>query len=116
MIAGVFGEQKDVLLPIGLIVEDWETGNMSQYDWETGGNSNWAVSTQTPFEGSYCIKSGILTTTKVTGCLLNTMFSAMTVFHSGIRFLEAVMIFSLFMSITLNLAHGPGSSLELCSL
>ena len=58
MIAGVFGEQKDVLLPIGLIVEDWETGNMSQYDWETGGNSNWAVSTQAPFEGSYCIKSG----------------------------------------------------------
>ncbi len=58
MVAGVYGEQKDVLLPIGLIVEDWETGNMSQYDWQTGGNSNWAVSTQAPFEGAYCIKSG----------------------------------------------------------
>ncbi len=58
MVAGVYSEEKDVLLPIGLIVEDWETGNMSQYDWQTGGNSNWAVSTQTPFEGSYCIKSG----------------------------------------------------------
>lgn len=58
MVAGVFIAEKNVMLPIGLIVEDWETGNMTQYDWETGGNSNWAVSTQTPFEGTYCIKSG----------------------------------------------------------
>jgi subtilisin family serine protease len=58
MEAGVYGEQKDVLLPIGQKVEDWETGNMSQFEWQTGGNANWAVSTQTPFEGAYCIKSG----------------------------------------------------------
>lgn len=60
MVAGVFIAEKNVMLPIGLIVEDWETGNMTQYDWETGGNSNWAVSTQTPFEGTYCVKSGTI--------------------------------------------------------
>ncbi len=43
---------------IGLIVEDWETGNLSQFEWQTGGNSSWAVSQQTPYEGAYCIKSG----------------------------------------------------------
>ncbi|MCF8405171.1 MAG: T9SS type A sorting domain-containing protein [Bacteroidales bacterium] len=43
---------------VGLIVEDWETGTMDQFDWETGGNANWDISTQSPYEGTYCIKSG----------------------------------------------------------
>jgi PKD repeat protein len=42
------------------LVEDWETGDMSQFNWTTGGDSDWAVTTNTPFEGSYCIKSGVL--------------------------------------------------------
>ena len=88
MVAGVFSGEKNIMLPIGFIVEDWETGNMSQYDWQTGGNSNWAVSTQTPFEGTYCINRAILMTSRATGYPWNTMFSAMTVFLSGIRFLR----------------------------
>ncbi|MCD4698579.1 MAG: T9SS type A sorting domain-containing protein, partial [Bacteroidales bacterium] len=43
---------------VGLIVEDWETGTFDQYDWETGGNANWTISTQNPYEGTYCVKSG----------------------------------------------------------
>lgn len=43
---------------IGLIIEDWETGDMSQFDWETSGNANWDISTQNPYEGTYAIKSG----------------------------------------------------------
>lgn len=58
MASGAFNDAKDIVIPIGLIVEDWESGNMTQFDWETGGNADWAVSTQTPFEGTYCIKSG----------------------------------------------------------
>ncbi len=45
---------------ISMVVEDWETGDMSMFDWTTGGNSNWAVSTENPYQGSYCIKSGTL--------------------------------------------------------
>ncbi|MFK5855855.1 MAG: T9SS type A sorting domain-containing protein, partial [Bacteroidota bacterium] len=42
----------------GLIVEDWESGDMNQFNWETGGNANWIVSTQNPYEGTYCNQSG----------------------------------------------------------
>ena len=42
------------------VVEDWETGDMSQFDWTTGGDSDWAISTDSPYEGSFCIKSGEL--------------------------------------------------------
>ncbi|GAB4315177.1 MAG: hypothetical protein Kow00127_06440 [Bacteroidales bacterium] len=43
---------------IGHIVEDWESGTMTQFDWTTGGNNSWELSTQSPWEGTYCIKSG----------------------------------------------------------
>ncbi len=43
---------------IGLIIEDWETGTFDQFEWETGGNANWTISTENPYEGTYCVKSG----------------------------------------------------------
>jgi PKD repeat protein len=46
---------------LSMVVEDWETGDMSQFNWTTGGNSNWTISTDNPYQGSYCIKSGPLT-------------------------------------------------------
>jgi PKD repeat protein len=58
--SGGYYLQESIAATIGLIVEDWETGDMSQFDWTTGGSSNWAVTTNNPYEGSYCIKSGAL--------------------------------------------------------
>ena len=43
---------------VGLIVEDWETGDFSQFEWETGGNNNWTITNVNPYEGTYCAKSG----------------------------------------------------------
>ncbi|MCB2221346.1 MAG: PKD domain-containing protein [Bacteroidetes bacterium] len=47
-------------ISIGHIIEDWESGTMTEFDWETGGNNNWAISTQSPYEGTYCVKSGLI--------------------------------------------------------
>ncbi|RLD50361.1 MAG: hypothetical protein DRJ05_19710, partial [Bacteroidetes bacterium] len=56
--SGTYTNSYNLGFSIGLIVEDWETGGMGQYDWETGGNAGWDISTQTPYEGVYSIKSG----------------------------------------------------------
>ena len=45
---------------VGLVVEDWETGDFSQFEWQTGGNSNWTISNVSPYEGLYCAKSGAI--------------------------------------------------------
>ncbi|MBC8527571.1 MAG: hypothetical protein H8D22_12085, partial [Candidatus Cloacimonetes bacterium] len=45
---------------IALSIEDFETGNFSNYDWIQGGNANWIVVTENPYEGSYCAKSGTI--------------------------------------------------------
>jgi hypothetical protein len=58
VISGEYNAQKAFATTIGLIVEDWETGDMGQYDWLTGGNGNWSVSQDNPYEGVYCTKSG----------------------------------------------------------
>jgi len=56
---------------IGLIVEDWETGNFEQFDWETGGNADWDISNEDPYEGSYCVKSGTINDNQQTSLIIS---------------------------------------------
>ena len=45
-------------LKVGLIVEDFETGDFTAFDWNLGGNANWATTTTSPYEGTYSAVSG----------------------------------------------------------
>jgi len=44
---------------IGLIVENFESGNFSVYPWEE--ETDWLVVTEDPHDGAYCAKSGFIT-------------------------------------------------------
>lgn len=50
-----------LMLTIGQIIEDWETGDLSSYEWELGGNVNWFVTDNNAYDGAYCLKSGVIT-------------------------------------------------------
>jgi len=43
---------------IGTIVEDFETGDFTKFDWNLGGGYLWIITSENPYEGSYCSKSG----------------------------------------------------------
>lgn len=43
---------------IGSVIEDFETGDMTSYEWITEDSNGWTVTTENPYEGRYCIKSG----------------------------------------------------------
>jgi len=58
--SGGYSVQQNYTIIISPVVEDWETGDMTQFDWETGGDSDWEISSTGAFEGSFCAKSGIL--------------------------------------------------------
>lgn len=58
--SGGYQVQETFAATVGLIVEDWETGDMSQYDWSTGGNANWSVVSGNAYEGTYSAKSGTI--------------------------------------------------------
>ena len=51
--AGEYNAEKSFTQKAGLVIEDWETGDMSRFNWQTGGNSEWEISSTVQYEGSY---------------------------------------------------------------
>ena len=45
---------------IGLIVEDFETGDFTQFPWMFAGNQPWTVTNTGAYQGVYCAKSGTI--------------------------------------------------------
>lgn len=58
--AGVYTASQNYDAKIGLILEDFETGDFSQYEWTNGGNQPWQIVTAAPYSGSYAAKSGTI--------------------------------------------------------
>jgi len=53
-----FSQTDNFSITIGLTVEDFETGDFSNYPWAFGGEANWIIENSLPYEGNYCVKSG----------------------------------------------------------
>ncbi|MCD4730136.1 MAG: T9SS type A sorting domain-containing protein [Bacteroidales bacterium] len=49
-----------LMMNIGLVIEDFESGNFETYNWEFGGNANWVIDEVDPYEGVYSAKSGTI--------------------------------------------------------
>lgn len=46
-----------VFFNVGIIAEDFETGNFTRYPWQSGGNASWVVAGNLPYEGTFCAVS-----------------------------------------------------------
>jgi hypothetical protein len=53
-------EDKTFKLKISPKIEDFETGDLTQFPWATGGNQPWDVVTPFPYQGYYSLKSGTI--------------------------------------------------------
>lgn len=56
--SGAYSVSTDYYLTVGLVSEDWETGDFSQFGWIQGGNVPWYITTANPYEGVDCAVSG----------------------------------------------------------
>ncbi|MFH0896107.1 MAG: C25 family cysteine peptidase, partial [Bacteroidota bacterium] len=45
---------------IGLVSEDWETGNFTKFAWVNNSAIPWTITTAQPYEGTYCAQSGAI--------------------------------------------------------
>lgn len=45
-------------ITIGAVMEDWETGDFTNLAWQNNSSIPWTITTQNPYEGTYCAKSG----------------------------------------------------------
>ncbi len=48
----------NISLPLGLVIEDFESGNLTNYNWVLDGDANWTASNTGAHAGTYCAKSG----------------------------------------------------------
>jgi len=55
---GTYTYEYDLSFKVGVIVEDFETGDFTAYDWSFDGDADWTISSSDVYEGSYCAKSG----------------------------------------------------------
>lgn len=65
-----FHSVNDVNVGIGLIVENWESGTTGQYPWGLGGTQNWFLDTNTVHEGTYALKSGVISHNQISSLSL----------------------------------------------
>lgn len=59
--AGAYSAQKSFSAKVGLILEDFESGNFGSFPWTFAGNLPWTITTVNPYEGSFSAKSGLIT-------------------------------------------------------
>jgi hypothetical protein len=58
--SGAYSIVYHYFLTLGLVSEDWETGDFTLFDWTQGGNVPWTITSTGPYEGTYCAKSGTI--------------------------------------------------------
>ncbi len=58
--SNAFNYDFDMNLMVGLIVEDFETGDFTQFEWETSGDADWSVVSSEAYEGTFSAKSGTI--------------------------------------------------------
>jgi len=76
VIADLYSNNYTFYESVGLIVEDWETGNFSKFPWEFSGNANFSVVTESPYEGVFCAKSGDISDSQTSSLLLTGYVSS----------------------------------------
>jgi len=58
MTSGSYTVEETYYLPIGLVMEDFETGDFSRFGWQHGGQLPWTIDGQNPYEGAFMARSG----------------------------------------------------------
>jgi hypothetical protein len=56
--SGAYSVAHEYAMAVGIIVEDFESGDFTGHNWEFEGDAPWEICETNPYEGSYCAKSG----------------------------------------------------------
>lgn len=61
LIGGAYEYQTTVTLTVGQIIEDFESGDFSNFNWILGEDADWFVQSDDVYEGAYAARSGDIT-------------------------------------------------------
>lgn len=74
--SGAYNASKAFTTKVGLILEDFESGNMTAFPWSFAGNLPWNVTLINPFEGNFSAKAGGITHSQSSQMILQYNVSA----------------------------------------
>lgn len=60
VVSGALTSERTYNIPVGLILEDWETGGFESFEWGFSGTAPWTIATDQVFEGNNSSKSGLI--------------------------------------------------------
>lgn len=60
IVSGFYTYERTYTHKIGMMLEDFETGDFSKYNWTFSGNLPYIITTVNPYEGQYSAKSGAI--------------------------------------------------------
>lgn len=60
VVSGAYTVNYHYFLSLGIVDEDWETGDFTLFDWQLNGDVPWTITNVLPYEGVYCAKSGTI--------------------------------------------------------
>lgn len=66
IVSGAYNAEETFSERIGLIFDDFETGDFTKFEWEHDGNADWIITNIFPYEGYYSAKSGAITHNQTT--------------------------------------------------
>jgi hypothetical protein len=69
VVSGQYTDQRDYIAKVGLIVEDFESGELSS-EWTNDATHPWRIVNEAPFEGLYCVRSGAIGDNSTTTLIL----------------------------------------------
>jgi len=58
--SGLYSSSQLYNIPIGLVIEDFETGDFESFEWVMGGVQPWTITQEEVYEGVYSARSGII--------------------------------------------------------
>ncbi len=82
---GAYSAENSYYELIGLVIENFETGDFSDFDWEFGGDAGWQISSGDAYEGDYCAQSEDIGNSQTAEIMINK-----NVFQGEISFFRRV--------------------------
>ena len=75
VVSGPYSDQKDYTVKVGLVIEDFETGVLSE-SWNNDPTRPWRMVNEEPYEGQYCLRSGSIGDNGTTTLILSHVAGA----------------------------------------
>ena len=85
VLSGEYSVQHIFGLSVGLVFEDFETGDFTNMEWEFSGNSPWLISTESPYEGEYCAVSGNISHNQTSDIFIEMEYETSMTLYTKVR-------------------------------